>query len=63
VSDLVKKYQRSVNVELQQRCCELAMIASSPAYFEQILPRDASCWEIDVDGEMEFLTPWIDKAV
>lgn len=63
VSDLVKKYQRSANVELQQRCCELAMVASSPAYFEQIMPRDASCWEIDVDPEMDFLNAWIDKAI
>jgi hypothetical protein len=39
------------------------MISSSPAYFEQILPHDASCWEIDIDPEMAILDDWINKQV
>jgi len=39
------------------------MISSSPAYFEQILPMDASCWEIEIDLEMTCLDDWITRQI
>lgn len=39
------------------------MISLSLPYFEQILPLDASCWEIEVDPEMSMLDDWITKQI
>lgn len=63
VQDIVDKGERSSNVELQQRCCELKALTMSIALMNTLLPLDASCWDLGVDPSLSFLDPWVHQQV
>lgn len=63
VQEIVLKGERSSNVELQQRCCELKALTGSIALMNTLLPLDASCWDLGVDPNLAFLDPWVHQQV
>eukprot|EP01127_Copromyxa_protea_P006693 TRINITY_DN16695_c0_g1_i1.p1 TRINITY_DN16695_c0_g1~~TRINITY_DN16695_c0_g1_i1.p1 ORF type:complete len:1212 (-),score=327.62 TRINITY_DN16695_c0_g1_i1:36-3392(-) len=63
IQEIVAHGEKSSNVELQQRCCELKTLVSSIALMNTLLPLDASCWDLAVDSNLSFLDPWVHQQV
>ncbi|CCI10452.1 unnamed protein product [Albugo candida] len=61
--DLMNKYKTSRSTDIQQRCSEYLALTKAPALMSQLFPEDASCEDIQVDSDLSFLTPFVEKAV
>nr|CCA22889.1 Coatomer protein complex putative [Albugo laibachii Nc14] len=61
--DVMNKYKTSRSTDIQQRCFEYLALTKAPALMAQLFPEDASCEDIQVDSNLSFLTPFVEKAV
>eukprot|EP00708_Paratrimastix_pyriformis_P002088 GAFH01000827.1.p1 GENE.GAFH01000827.1~~GAFH01000827.1.p1 ORF type:complete len:835 (-),score=291.05 GAFH01000827.1:219-2537(-) len=64
VLTLVEKYADSMDVELQQMCYEFRALAQAPAeIFAQVLPQGGSTEDLEVDLNLTFLNPFIERCL
>ena len=62
VDALIEKYMRSRSTDLQQRCIEFRALVNNLGTMRNVLPVDASCDDVDVDPNMEFLSSFVEQA-
>ena len=63
VRALIQKYRHSRSTDLQQRCFEAEALLMDLNFMRRVLPEDASCEDLDVDPNLEFLQPFVDQAL
>ena len=59
VYDAFVNYSSSPSTDLQQRVYELIAIMNSRDSREHLLPKDASCEELDIDASLSFLDDYV----
>ncbi|XP_065884904.1 uncharacterized protein [Dysidea avara] len=56
-------YLASVDIDMQQRCSELAELSQNLSLMQQVLPVDASCEDVEVDSSLSFLDDYVSEAL
>lgn len=59
---MMHKYKTSRCTDLQQRCFEYLALTKNFALMNEVFPEDASCEDIEVDPNLSFLSPFVEKA-
>ncbi|XP_065178615.1 AP-4 complex subunit epsilon-1-like [Sycon ciliatum] len=59
----VSKFLSSASTDLQQRCYEMKLLSAQPALMQEVLPTDASCEDLEVDGSLSFLDDIVSDAM
>lgn len=62
VEGMIQKYMKSKSTDLQQRCFEFHALVQNMHVMSQVLPVDASCEDVDIDPNMDFLTAFVEQA-
>lgn len=62
---LMERYSASKDVDLAQRCGEFRILASRPDILRAVMPVDASCEDVEMEGDegLAFLDGWVEQAL
>lgn len=60
---MIQTYASSVNVDVSKRCAEFLKLLQHPHVMVDVLPVDASCEDIEVDEQMQFLNSYVGNAL
>uniref|UniRef100_A0A7S2WTQ1 AP-4 complex subunit epsilon-1 C-terminal domain-containing protein n=1 Tax=Rhizochromulina marina TaxID=1034831 RepID=A0A7S2WTQ1_9STRA len=63
VTALVDTFSRSTDLNVQQRCLEFRQLLNHASVMRIVLPQDASCEDVEEDGELAFLSRFVEQAL
>jgi formylmethanofuran dehydrogenase subunit E len=63
INTIVERLSRSRNTDLSQRCSEFQALQNHPDILKRVMPKEGGYSEIVIDGNMSFLSSFVDSEV